>query len=197
MHGSSSISSSREPIRGGCGWWCCFLLSLLPTPEPQNRWIEVPPLDGLCLAETSHDGCWSCYKMSGHSARKERTEEQTNEPRDDIFSQRDVLLGCYHCHRRCVLVDHENCRCPKIFLLLLLLLLRPPKLHVQWPSTFSIIQAVYLAVKSSSSRFESISKGRLSHCEHYYGEDTPYPPSPMGDGGNGVRYLNKRGRGQP
>lgn len=34
---------------------------------------------------------------------------EKNEPRDDIFSQRDVLLGCCYCRRSCVLVDHENC----------------------------------------------------------------------------------------
>lgn len=80
--------------------------------------------------------------MSGHSAQKERTEKPTNEPRDDIFSQRDMLLGCcYRRRRSCVLVGHENCRRPKIFLL------RPPKLHVQWSSTFSIIQTVHLTVK--------------------------------------------------
>lgn len=90
---------------------------------------RVPPLDGICLAETSHDGCWSCYKVRGHSARKERTEKPTNEPRDDIFSQRDMLLGCCcYCRRSWVLVDHRTCHCPKIFRLLLLLL-RPPKLH--------------------------------------------------------------------
>lgn len=106
--------------------------------SPSSRWK-------ICLAELSHGGYWSCYKVRAHSARKERTEKPTNEPRDDIFSQMDVLLGCCHCCRRsCVLVDHENCRCPKIFLLLLL---RPPKLHVQWSSTFSIFQTVYLAVK--------------------------------------------------
>lgn len=132
-----------DPIRCGCGWWCCFSLSLLPTPEPQSQWIGVPPPDGICLAEISHGGCWSCYKVSSHSARKERTEKPTNEPRDDIFSQRDMLLGC-HRRRSCVSVDHQNSRCPKIFLLLLL---RPPKLHVQWPSTFSIIQTVHLAVR--------------------------------------------------
>lgn len=42
---------------------------------------------------------------------------------------------------------------------------------------------------------ESTSKGRLSSCEHTTGEDSPYLP--YGDGGNGVRYLNKRGREQP
>lgn len=91
---------------------------------------------------------WSLQLLQseGSQLRKEPTEKPTNEPRDNIFSQRDVLLGCFYCCRRCVLVDHENCRCPKIFLLQLLLL-RPPKLHVQWSSTCSIIQTVYLAVK--------------------------------------------------
>lgn len=74
--------------------------------------------------------------------KNEQKNKRTNRTSDDIFSQRDVLLGCY-CHRSCVLVSHENCRCPKIFLLLLLLL-RPPKLHVQWSSKFRIIQTVYL-----------------------------------------------------
>lgn len=143
MHGSS-----REPIRSdvvvvGGGE---FIVSTAHSRATEPVIGGALPLVGICLTETSHGGCWSCYKVSGHSARKERTEKRTNEPRDDIFSQRDVLLGCCHCCRSCVLVGHENCRCPKIFLLLLLLL-RPPKLHDEWPSTFSIIQTVYLAVK--------------------------------------------------
>lgn len=131
--------------------WLWLVLVLFTFSTAHSRATEpvigrVPPLDGIHLAEISHSGCCSRYKVRSHSARKERTEEQTNEPRDDIFSQRDMLLGC-HCRRRsCVLVDHENCRCPKIFLLLPLLL-RPPKLHDEWSSTFSIFQTVYLAVK--------------------------------------------------
>lgn len=117
---------------------------------------RVPPLDGICLAEISHSGYWSCYKVSGHNhERNERTDGRMDHfcwtgrsrlSRDDIFSQRNMLLGC-HCRRSCVLVSHENCRRPKIFLLLLLLLLRPPKLHDKWSNTSSIIQTVYLAVK--------------------------------------------------
>lgn len=127
MHGSS-----REPIRsdvvGGGDFYCLYCLL-------QSH--RAGALESLLLMEY----IWPKHPMVVVGVpRKERTEKQTNEPRDDIFSQRDVLLGC-HCCRRCVLVAHENCRCPKIFLL------RLPKLHVQWPSTFSITQTVYLAVK--------------------------------------------------
>lgn len=128
--------------------WLVVVLFIVSTAHSRATELvigRVLPLDEICLAEISHGGYWSCYKVSGHSARKERTEKSTNEPRDDIFSQRDMLLGCCcYCRRSCVLVGHGTCRCPKISLLLLL---RPPKLHDQWSSTFSIIQTVHLAVK--------------------------------------------------
>lgn len=127
--------------------------------------------------------------------KKKRTEKPTNEPRDDIFSQRDMLLGSYHCRRWCVLVDHENCRCPKIFLLLLL---RPPKLHDEWSSTFSIFHTVHLAVKKVVvPGLESTSKRETFILRAYHGGGQSLSPLPHGDGGNGVRYLNKSGRGQP
>lgn len=142
---TEAAASAVAENRSGPMWlWLVVVLSIFSTAH--SRATEpviggVLPLDGICLAETSHGGYWSCYKVRAHSARKERTEKRTNEPRDDIFSQRDVLLGCYHCHRSCVLVGHGNSRCPRIFLL------RPPKLQVQQSSTSSIIQTVYLAVK--------------------------------------------------
>lgn len=133
-----------DPIRCGCGW----LVVLFIVPTAHSRATEpviggVPPLDGICLAETSHSGYWSCYKVRTTVHKKnEPKNKRTN--RVTISSRKGTAAGCSYRRRRCVLVGHENCRCPKIFPLLLL---RPPKLHVQWSSTCSIIQAVYLAVK--------------------------------------------------
>lgn len=39
---------------------------------------RILPLDGICLAETSHSGYWSCYKVRAHSAQK-KTNRKTNE----------------------------------------------------------------------------------------------------------------------
>lgn len=138
---ASAVAENRsDPM-----WLCCaFIVSTHNRATEAVDW-SFSSRWKICLAETSYSGCWDCYKVRAHSARKERTEKRTNEPRDDIFSQMDMLLGC-HCCLCCVLVGHENCRCPKIFLLLPLLL-RPPKLHDQWSSTFNIIQTVHLAVK--------------------------------------------------
>lgn len=94
MHGSSS---SREPIRSDVvvvvvgGWWRCFSLSLLPTPEPQSQYIGVLPLDGICLAETSQGGCWSCYKVSGHNY--EKNEQKTQRKNRVTISSRNGT--CY------------------------------------------------------------------------------------------------------
>lgn len=131
----TEAAENRSDVVGGGDFHCLYCLL-------QSH--RAGALESLLLMEY----IWPKHPMVVVGVpRRELTEKRTNEPRDDIFSQRDVLLGSYHCCRRCVLVSHENRRCPKIFLLLLLLLLRPPKLHVQWSSTFSIIQAVHLTVK--------------------------------------------------
>lgn len=145
MHGSS-----KEPIRSdavvvGSGAFHC-LYCLLQSHragglESLLSMEYVWPKDPMVVV-----GIATKRELTVHE-KNEQKNERTNEPRDDIFSQRNVLLGCYcYCRRSCVLVGHGTCRCPKIFLLLLLLL-RPPKLHVQWSSTFSIIQTEHLTVK--------------------------------------------------
>lgn len=63
--------------------WLWLVVVLFIVSTAHSRTTEpviggVLPLDGICLAEISHGGYWSCYKVSSHSARKERTEK-TNE----------------------------------------------------------------------------------------------------------------------
>lgn len=93
---STAYSRATEPVIGG-----------------------VPPLDGICLAELFHGGCWSCYKVSGHSAQKERTEKQTNELRDGIFSRKGtcywavviIVVRVYWSVTKTVAVRRSSCCC--------------------------------------------------------------------------------------
>lgn len=75
---ASAVAENRsDPM-----WlWLVVVLFIVSTAHSRATELvigRVLPLDGICLAEISHDGCWDCYKVRAPSARK-GTNRRTNE----------------------------------------------------------------------------------------------------------------------
>lgn len=99
-------------------WLCCAFIVSTHNRATKPVIGGALPLDGICLAELSHGGYWSCYKVSGHNYEKNKPKnQQTN--RVTISSRKEtcywavviVVVRVYWSITKTVAVRRSSCCC--------------------------------------------------------------------------------------